>query len=97
MHERGLAGAVLANESVKFAGPHTELDLIDRKNARGLLVTGDRRYADWTSRLVLADALRGDLVDISFVDADARIDALGLPVQELHEKVHGSKPCFSGA
>jgi hypothetical protein len=34
MHERGLAGAVLANDSMDLAGPKAHVDAIKRKNAR---------------------------------------------------------------
>ena len=34
MHERGLAGAVLANHGVNFASPKAHVDVIERKNAR---------------------------------------------------------------
>ena len=34
VHERGLAGAVLANDGVNFAGPKAHVDVIERKNAR---------------------------------------------------------------
>jgi hypothetical protein len=34
MHERGLAGAVLANDGVNLAGAKAHVDAIERKNAR---------------------------------------------------------------
>jgi hypothetical protein len=34
MHERGLAGAVLANDGVNFASAKAYVDVIERKNAR---------------------------------------------------------------
>ena len=34
VHERGLAGAVLANDGVNFAGPKANVDVIERENAR---------------------------------------------------------------
>jgi hypothetical protein len=34
MHERGLAGAILADDGVDLASPKAYVDMIERKNAR---------------------------------------------------------------
>ena len=100
MHERGLAGAVLANDRVNFASAKAQVDMVERKNARepsGHPGDLDDMRTGRHLRPVLADALLlGDLVDIVLrVDADARIDALDrLAVQELHEKIDGLKTLF---